>query len=139
MRKITDVRAWSLGWLGAAVLGVGNGVARRGGYEQRLGEQRAHQVSTGTAVLLFAGYIYLLDRRWPIASLAHAAVVGPAWVGATVVFEFALGHYVAHMPVRELFRDYDLRRGRLWSLVLVTLGSGPALAYLVRTHRAPST
>jgi hypothetical protein len=130
----TNVRAWALGWVGAAVLGVANGVARRAGYEQRLGELRAHQVSTGTATALLAAYTFLLDRRWPIASTGDAAAIGVAWTGATAAFEFGLGHYVAHTPWTELLRDYDLRQGRLWSLVLLTLGASPSVACLARTH-----
>ena len=120
----TNVRAWALGWVGAAALGVANGVARRVGYEQRLGELRAHQVSTATATGLLAAYTFLLDRRWPITSAGDAAAVG--------------GHYVAHMPWPELIRDYDLRHGHLWSLVLVTLAASPGVAYLARTRGAAS-
>jgi hypothetical protein len=134
----TNVRAWALGWVGAAVLGVANGVARRAGYEQRLGELRAHQVSTGTATVLLAAYTFLLDRRWPIASAGDTAAVGVAWAGATAAFELGLGHYVAHMPWTELIRDYDLRQGRLWSLVLLTLAASPGVAYLARTRRVSS-
>ena len=134
----TNVRAWALGWVGAAALGVANGVARRVGYEQRLGELRAHQVSTATAMGLLAAYTFLLDRRWPITSAGDAAAVGVAWAGATAAFEFGLGHYVAHMPWPELMRDYDLRHGHLWSLVLVTLAASPGVAYLARTRRVAS-
>jgi hypothetical protein len=134
----TNVRVWALGWVGAAALGVANGVARRVGYEQRLGELRAHQVSTATATTLLAAYTFLLDRRWPLASAGDAAVVGAAWAGATAAFEFGLGHYVAHMPWTELIRDYDLRHGRLWSLVLVTLAASPGVAYLTRTRSVAS-
>lgn len=129
--------AWALGWVGAAVLGVANGVMRRVGYERRLGELRAHQVSTGTAIALFAGYIYLLDRRWPSPSARDAAAVGAGWAGATIAFEFTLGHFQAHLPWSELLRDYNLRRGRLWSLVVATLGVGPSVAFLVRTRKGP--
>ncbi len=132
----TNLPAWTLGWVGAAVLGIANGVARRAGYEQRLGQMRAHQVSTGTAIALFAGYIYLLDRRWPTASASDAAAVGAGWASATVTFEFALGHFQAHLSWRELLRDYDLRHGRLWGLVVATLGIGPSAAFLIRTHSA---
>ena len=132
----TNVPAWTLGWVGAAVLGIANGVARRAGYERRLGELRAHQVSTGTAIALFAGYIYLLDRRWPTANATDAAAVGAGWAGATVTFEFALGRFQAHLPWRALLRDYDLRHGRLWPLVVATLGIGPSVSFLIRAHAA---
>jgi hypothetical protein len=131
----TDMGAWMLSWLGGPVIGVANGVARRALYEKPLGEQRAHQLSTVIATGLFARYIYLLDRRWPIATAGDAVRIGVAWAGATAAFEFGFGHYIARAPWKTLLRDYDLSHGRLWSLVIGTLAVGPSLAYQARTRR----
>ena len=114
-------------WLGAAALGVANGVGRRALYERRLGERAAHQVSTFTLIALLAGYLRALEQRWPIPSRREALAVGAGWSAATVAFEFGFGHYVAGEAWSDLLRDYDLGDGRLWSLVLLWLAVGPAV------------
>jgi lysylphosphatidylglycerol synthetase-like protein (DUF2156 family) len=126
---------WMLFWLGGPVLGVGNGALREAVYARRLGELRAHQLSTLTLVALLGGYVAALERRWPIARASDAALVGAAWAAMTAEFELAFGHYVAHAPWSQLLRDYDLRKGRLWSLVLCTATLAPAAARAVRVRR----
>jgi hypothetical protein len=83
-----------------------------------------------------------VERRWPLPT-ARAATVGAAWVGLTVLFEFGFGHYVANRPWSTLLAHYNVRRGRLWPLVLAAMGIAPALARMgldavsvgVRTRR----
>lgn len=130
----TPWRAYALGWVGLAGIGVANGVARGVLYERRLGETAAHRVSTATGIALIAPAIGAIERRHPLPSTRAALVVGAAWTAATVAFEFALGRLVARRPWRELAADYDLPHGRLWPLVLATIAAGPALARAARTR-----
>jgi hypothetical protein len=118
-------RAWLAAWPGGAVLAVGNGMARELLYRDRVGEDAAHRISTVTALALFAGYFWLLEQRWPIPSSGEAAAIGAVWVGLTVLFEVGLGR-ARGLSWSDLLADYDLRRGRLWPLVLAWLGVGPA-------------
>ena len=92
----------------------------------------AHQLSTGSAIALFAGYFEWLAGRWPLASTREALEVGAAWLALTVAFEFGFGRGVAHTSWDELLGDYDLRKGRLWPLVLAWIALGPAI---VRARR----
>jgi hypothetical protein len=124
-------RTWMLAWLGGPLIGIANGTLRELAYKHRVGEQTAHQISTGSAIALFAGYFELLARRRPLSSTREALEVGVAWLALTVAFEFGFGHYVAHTSWRELLADYDLRKGRLWPLVLAWI----ALAAVVRARR----
>ena len=87
---MTSQRAWLLAWLGGPLIGIANGTVRELAYKDRVGELTAHQISTGSAIVLFAGYF-------------------------------------------ELLADYDLRKGRLWPLVLAWIVLGPAA---VRARRA---
>jgi hypothetical protein len=102
-------------------------------YKDRVGELRAHQLSTGTAIAFFAGYFEWLARRYPLASTREALEVGTAWLALTVAFEFGFGRGVAHTSMDELLADYDLRKGRRWPLVLAWVVLGPAV---VRARRA---
>ena len=60
-------RAWLLAWLGGPLIGIANGTLREVAYSDRVGELTAHQISTGSAIALFAGYFELLAHsgRWP--------------------------------------------------------------------------
>jgi len=109
-------------------VGIANGVARERLFAGRLGEHRAHQVSTASAIALFAAYFAVLEHRWPLSSGRAALEVGGARVVLTVLFEFGFGHFVGGQSWGELSQDYNLRKGRLWPLVLAWLALGPASA-----------
>lgn len=118
---------WTAAWTGMAALAVANGVSRSL-YAGRLGDGRAHQVSTATLIAALVPYTRAVERRWPLPSDRAAARVGATWVALTVAFEFGFGHYVAKQSWATLLADYDLRRGRLWPLVLAATAAAPALA-----------
>ncbi|TCO83663.1 hypothetical protein EV699_10147 [Plasticicumulans lactativorans] len=116
-----------LAWLAMIPLAIANGALRELGYARRMGERRAHQCSTLTAIVVFGAYIALVVRTWPPASAAQALAVGLLWLVLTVAFEFGFGHWGRGLPWRALLRDYDLRAGRLWPLFLAWLALAPWL------------
>lgn len=120
---------YTLAWLPMVIIGIVNGVIRAVGYAQYLGELRAHQVSTVTAIVLFGIYVWALMRRWPLASSRQALTVGGIWLALTVVFEFVFGHYVMGHPWSTLLHDYNFLAGRLWALVLIWLALAPYVFY----------
>jgi hypothetical protein len=87
---------------------------------------------------MIAGYSWWLQRRWPLTSTADAVRVGALWVVMTVGFEFGFGHYVDGAPWSALLADYDLTRGNLWILVLMTMGAAPVLARRMGTAGPPA-
>ena len=121
-------RPWLIAWVGGPLIGIANGVVRERLYAPRLGEHRAHQVSTASAIVVFTLYFAALQRRWPLPSNRVALEVGRTWAALTMIFEFGFGHFIAGQPWSELAKDYNLRQGRLWPLVLAWLALGPATA-----------
>jgi hypothetical protein len=102
----------------------------------RLGDYQGHVVSSlllSAAIVVVAG----ATIRWvhPV-STADALLVGIVWLALTLVFEFGAGHYLFGRPWSVLLQDYDLARGRLWILVLVTTAAAPLLA--ARARRTPN-
>jgi hypothetical protein len=131
-------RIWLIAWLAGPLIGIANGTLREVAYKDRVGELTAHQLSTGGAIALFAGYFEWLARRWPLSSTREALEVGAAWLALTVAFEFGFGRGVAHTSWDELLADYDLRKGRLWPLVLAWIALGPAIVRARRCGKAAS-
>lgn len=126
---------WLAAWLGLAVLGVGNGVARVELYEDAVGDQVAHQISTATLMILIAGYTWLLQRRWPLTSSRLAWQVGAAWALMTLAFEFGFGHYVTGNSWSTLLADYNVFDGRLWVLIPLTILLAPPVVRRTTTRR----
>jgi len=124
--------AWLLAWTGGAVLAVGNGTLRELGLRRVLDDESARQVSTVTLLILLTGWVWWLERRWPLASTAVALRVGAIWVALTVAFEFGFGHYVEHTSWQTLLADYDLTTGRTWLVVPVWTLAAPAVVRGVR-------
>lgn len=127
-RMGVERKQWLVAWLGGAVIGVANGVLREGTYGRWLSEPAANRLSVASAGTAFIGYFRALQHRWPIRSRSEAAMIGTIWLLLTVCFEFGLGRLVAKKSWDELTAEYDIRRGRLWPLVLLVIGLGPLAA-----------
>jgi hypothetical protein len=130
---MTARRAWLAAWLGGPVIGIVNGAAREKGYAERVGERAAQRISTGAALVLFAGYFGVLEHRWPLRTARTAAEVGAAWTAATVAFEFLFGHYAAGESWEDLLKAYDVRTGNLWILVPLWMAAGPSTVRAVHS------
>ena len=117
---------WLGAWLGGAVIGVANGAARELTYGRLVSEPVANRISVATATTAFLAYFDQLQRRRPLRSRRQAAAIGASWVALTLCFEFGLGR-ARGASWEELLAEYDVRRGRLWPLVLLTVALGPEL------------
>lgn len=116
-------------WLALFAAAFANGALREWTYASWLGELRAHQVSCGLGVSLFAGIIWLAARAWPFRSRRHALATGAWWTALTVAWEFLFGRFVMGHAWSRLLADYAIWRGRLWVLVLAGVLLLPVLIY----------
>jgi hypothetical protein len=119
-------------WLVLLVVMFANGTARVLLLQPRLGEDLARQVASLTGVAIVLGVSRWFSGRNPDARPAQLLGVGAGWLLMTLTFEFGFGRFVSHQSWETLLADYDLRAGRLWSLILVAVLVGPWLA-----RRAP--
>jgi hypothetical protein len=122
---MTVVSKASLAWLLLFVVMFANGAIRVLVLQPRLGEDRARQVASlsGVALVLFVSWLFV--RFSPGASSAQLWRVGVAWLIATVAFESLFGRFVSGQSWPVVFEDYDILRGRLWSLILISACFGP--------------
>jgi len=98
----------------------------------RVGDHAAHVISTFTlCVVLFL--VSLATIRWVGPhDPRQAFAIGALWLAMTVAFEFLAGHYLFGNSWAKLFADYNVVRGRIWLLVLITTLLAPWLAARLR-------
>jgi hypothetical protein len=125
-------------WLGILVLASGNGAVRDLVLAPRLGDPLARAIST----LVLCGLILLVtwrSIRWiGPRSRRDALIVGLLWLVLTLAFEFLAGHYLFGKTWATLLEDYDLSRGRIWILALLTTLAAPLLLAHAAASREPA-
>ena len=119
-------------WFGLLVVAILNGALREATLVPRLGNEAAHAVSSITLSLAILIVVYLVIPWIRPATLHQAGAVGVGWLCLTLLFEFGFGHYLRGRPWQELLADYNVVRGRIWVLVLVTTALAPLAAARVR-------
>ena len=122
-------------WLVFMVVAVGTAVFRVSVITPRSGEQTGHVI--GTLILCLLIFIITwFSIVWISPPSAWVAFfVGLIWLAMTVAFEFLAGHYLFGNPWDKLFADYNIFKGRIWILVLITNLLSPRIMYSLRTMR----
>jgi hypothetical protein len=95
--------------------------------QPRLGEHVARQVASLLGMCIILAVTAPFVRWLGKPSSAELLGVGLVWLVLTVAFELLLGHYVAGATWETQLADYNLLRGRLWPLVLLTTLLAPWL------------
>jgi hypothetical protein len=119
-------------WLALVAAAILNGGVREKLLTPRFGSHAGHVISS---VTLSAGIFLIawLSVRWIAPhDRRDAMLLGFAWLGLTVAFEFLAGHYVFKNSWDRLLADYNVLRGRVWILVLVTTFAAPIWAWYRR-------
>ena len=118
-------------WFALLLVAVANGGFREALLIPRFGPHPGHIVSTG---MLCAGILivtYVAVGWIHPGSRGDAIAIGLAWLALTLAFEFGFGR-ARGKPWAELLADYDVLKGRIWVLVLVTTAIAPFLAARAR-------
>jgi hypothetical protein len=131
-REGTPYGRYLVASVGLMAIATVNGITREGTYGKAIDEDVAHWLSLAPMVGLFAVYVNVLERRWPLPSWRSAAAIGAAWVGIAAGFELGVGHYVDEKSWSELLREYNLAAGRSGGVVLLVTAAMPALVRLWR-------
>jgi hypothetical protein len=114
-------------WLVFLVLAIINGGARNSLYAPKVGEHKGHIISSLIAICYtLAGTYLFVNATAAIVTQTDLLLIGGLWLAITIVFEFGFGHYIIKHPWSHLLADYNLLKGRLWSLVLLTTFVSPA-------------
>jgi hypothetical protein len=114
-------------WCVLLLIASFNGVLREAVLIPRTGEFLGRLISP-LLLSLFILILAWLTIRWIGASTREQVwLVGVVWLVLTLAFEFLAGHYLFHNSWSSLLADYDVLRGRLWPLVLITTLVAPRL------------
>jgi hypothetical protein len=119
-------------WLLFIPLAIANGVLRDLVFTPVLGDTLGRAISSLSLSLLILGVTVLLVKRLGVDTPAGYLTVGAFWLVLTVLFEVSFTLLVMGHPMDELLMDYDIFRGRLWLLVLVTTFFAPLLAAKIK-------
>lgn len=114
-------------WLVLLALAMANGVARVKLIEPRLGEDRARQLHTVLLALAALAVALPFVRAEGVTEAGPLLILGLVWSGLTVTFECAMGR-MQGQPWSTILADWDLARGRLWPVFLVSLAATPWIA-----------
>jgi len=117
-----------IAWFPMLILAILNGTLREFVFKKHFGELVAHQLSTVTLLILFAGCIGLMVKMFPPESSSQAIWLGLFWMVLTLIFEFGFGRLRGN-SWEKLLQDYYIWKGRIWVLVPIALAIGPYLFY----------
>ncbi len=119
-------------WFGLMVLAIANGTVRVKWIIPATGLSSGLAIST---IMLCA--LILLATGLSISWLGpqnngQAWIIGLLWLAMTLGFEFGAGHFAFKKPWPELLADYDITKGRIWILVLITTLMAPWITAKMR-------
>ena len=119
-------------WVIFLILAIVNAIVRESIYAPRLGEDLGHAVSSIIAIIYTLAITYwFIDRIKADVIGTDLLWIGVLWLILTVIFEFGFGHYIMGRSWDYLLTDYNIFKGRLWSLVLLTMLIAPPLWGLI--------
>ena len=113
-------------WFALLLVAVANGAFRETLLIPRFGSQTGHIVST---LMLCAGILIVTYVAVPWIqpdNLRSTIAIGFVWLALTLAFEFGFGR-ARGKPWADLLADYDVFKGRIWVLVLLTTAVAPYL------------
>jgi hypothetical protein len=113
-----------LSWLVLVAVAFANGALRVFAYPPTLGDFAARQVSAGIGALLLGAAMWLLLRRWPLATARSAWATGILWAALTVAFEVGLVR-AEGQPWRAVLEQYAIWEGSLWPLLVAWVALAP--------------
>jgi hypothetical protein len=124
-------------WLVIVVVAVINGGIRQAFISPRTVDTAAHAISTVTLCVAILVLCWISIGWMRPTTARDAWRIGALWVMLTVAFEFLAGHYVFGSPWHRLVADYNIFRGRIWVLVLITTATAPWLVARSRNLESP--
>jgi hypothetical protein len=119
-------------WFGLLAVAFANGAIRELVLIPRIGALPAHAISVGMLSLAICIVSWSTIAWMRPRSVADSWRIGVLWLALTLAFELLAGHYLFGAPWSRLLADYNVLRGRIWIVVLITTVTAPVIAARVR-------
>lgn len=116
-------------WVILVFLAILNAVLREGVISPALGDYAGHVLSSIilSVIIFIVAYLFLRSLS-QVFTGQELLLIGFLWLVLTVAFEFLFGHYVMGQSWSALLSDYNIFKGRVWILVLISTFISPTLA-----------
>ncbi len=109
------------------MLAIANGTLREA-FLAPMPDAVAEVISVAILAMVIAAVEWFMVRRpWADLRRRDLAGIGAAWMGGSVLFEFALGRLVLDMSWHALLQQYNLFEGNLWPLIPILMLVGMPL------------
>jgi hypothetical protein len=130
MEKETIVRAVVM-WFLFLPVPVINGALRENWYKQKIGELKSNHVGGVVLSVTFLLYTFLFFKNEISGfSLGQLLELGFLWLAMTFVFECGIGLH-AKRSWGEIFAEYNVFTGKVWSFVMLIIFLSPLLISLM--------
>jgi uncharacterized membrane protein YhaH (DUF805 family) len=126
-------------WVLMLVMASINGAVREALLIPRMGDGAGRAISTFMLSSLVLVLTFVTVRWIGPRSALDAWIVGGLWFALTLGFEFLAGHFLFGNPWSQLLEDYNVFRGRIWILVLITIILAPRVCARARGVLPAST
>jgi hypothetical protein len=115
-------------WIILLIAAIINGTLRQKFISTLLDELPAHLVSTILLAVIIFIVSSLFIRAKGITKRSTLFLIGGLWVVLTIAFEFLFFHYATGVPWSKLLADYNILKGRIFVLVLLSSLLSPLIA-----------
>lgn len=119
-------------WFVIALLAVANGVFRENVLVSTLGQGIALPVSGVILSLIVFIVTYVSFPLFGRKGYLTYLCIGLQWVTMTLIFEFLFGHYVEGKSWSSIFTIFNIMKGNLLIIVLVTSLLSPLLVAKIK-------
>lgn len=123
----------SLVWMAIATLAIGNGVFRESVLVPNIGQGAALPISGISLSFIVFVVTYLVFPFFGKRNLLTYFLIGAQWVFMTLLFEFLFGHYVSGKSWSSIFQVFNILKGDLFVLVLLTSLISPVIVAKIKS------
>lgn len=125
----TKIFLYALGiWFIFVIVAILNGAFRNLFLEPKIGEYAGHVISTIilVCVILIVTYLFVANLKIDYTR-TDLLLIGAFWLILTILFEFVFFHYIMGESWNTLLANYNILKGRLFPLILLTEFIAPLL------------
>lgn len=120
-------------WIIIVLLAIGNGIFRESILVPAMGQNAALPISGISLSCIVFIVTYLAFPFFAKQNTQAYFLIGLQWVLMTLLFEFVFGHYVIGKPWPIIFQVFNIMKGDLFVIVLLTCLISPPIVAKIKS------